>query len=404
MRLQVLAMILIGGLLSQGCASMTFRVPVPQELVNQAKPVGVPVDIPGVRTWADAVPENLNEFLQVRHDQIRAERPELLARGARHTVSYLAISGGSANGAYGAGLLVGWTARGTRPEFEIVTGISTGALTAPFAFLGSAYDAQLKKVFTTISSSDVESLNVLAGLFGGTAFANNHPLAVLIAKYVDRKFLREIAREFNKGRRLYIGTTNLDAERPVMWDMGRIASLDNDMALKLFRRILLASAAIPGAFPPVQIKVKTNGDVRDEMHVDGGVTAQVFLFPGQVNATKVDRKLGIRPRRHVYIIRNGRLGPEWQSVKAKTMKIISRSLSTLIKNQGIGDLYRIYETAKINRIKYHLSSIPTDFKDTSTELFDRKYMNALFDLGFKIGKSGKAWVSRPPGLRAKASR
>lgn len=287
---------------------------------------------------------------------------------------------------------------GDRPEFDVVTGVSTGALTAPFAFLGPRYDQALKDVYTNYSTDQLVTKHPIRGLLGGEAFASNAPLAGVIAKYVDANFLAEIAHEHARGRRLLIGTTNLDAQRLVFWDMGRIASSGDPSALELFRNVLLASAAIPGLFRPVYVQVHTGGQTLQEMHVDGGTTNQVFLLPNQIAAGSIDAKLGISPVRRVYIIRNGRLDPEYKAVKASTLAIAGRSISTLIKTQGIGDLYQMYEFARRNHIGYNLAFIPGDFPDTSTEAFDPKYMSGLFDLGFQLGKSAHPWKTTPPRL------
>jgi hypothetical protein len=180
--------------------------------------------------------------------------------------------------------------------------------------------------------------------------------------------------------------------------MGKIASSGNPRALELFRNVLLASAAIPAVFPPVDIKVQVEGQEREEMHVDGGTTNQVFLLPTQIRSAAMDAKLGINPVRHLYIIRNGRVAPEFKAVKASTLAIAGRSISTLIKTQGIGDLYQMYLFAQHNHVDYNLSYIPGDFPDTSTEAFDPKYMSQLFDLGSKLGKSGTEWKKTPPRL------
>jgi hypothetical protein len=220
----------------------------------------------------------------------------------------------------------------------------------------------------------------------------------VIASFVNEEFLKEVAHEHARGRRLLIGTTNLDAQRPVIWDMGKIASSGDPHALELFRNVLLASAAIPAVFPPVYIDVQVDGETREEMHVDGGTTNQVFLLPTQIRSAAMDTKLGINPMRHLYIIRNGRVAPEFKPVKASTLAIAGRSISTLIKTQGVGDLYQMYIFARENRVDYNVAYIPGDFPDTSTEAFDPKYMSQLFDLGYRMGKSGTEWKKTPPRL------
>jgi predicted patatin/cPLA2 family phospholipase len=383
----------IAGLLV-ACAGSAVRNPVPDTLLNQATATGMN----GVRFWGDETPSNINAIIKEKFAQMKASRPQLLKAGKKAQVHFLTVSGGGSDGAFGAGLLVGWSASGTRPEFELVTGVSTGALIAPFAYLGKQYDPILKEMYTTYSTDAFLRKRPVKGLLGGSALASNKPLAGLIAKYVDQKFMAEIAAAHMTGRRLLIGTTNLDAQRPVTWDMGKIASSGNPEAIHLFRNVLLASAAIPGVFPPVFINVQADGKTYDEMHVDGGTTNQVFLLPNQLMvANDVERKTRFRPRRRVYVIRNGRVGPEHKVVRARTLSIASRSVSTMIKYQGIGDLYKMYAFSKRNGIQYRLATIPTDFKNTSTETFDTVYMTKLYNLGYKLGKQGYRWQKKPPG-------
>ena len=209
---------------------------------------------------------------------------------------YLAISGGGDNGAFTAGLLNGWTAAGTRPEFKLVTGISTGGLIAPFAFLGPKYDATLKEFYTTISPKDViEPRSVIKGVLSD-AMANNAPLWKLTRKSVTEELLKEIAVEYAKGRFVMIGTADIDARRAILWDMGKIATYGGPKALDLFVSVMIASASLPAAFPPVMIDVEADGKHYQEMHVDGGVMAQVFAYPVGITAAGIDRGHRHHPR------------------------------------------------------------------------------------------------------------
>jgi predicted acylesterase/phospholipase RssA len=162
----------------------------------------------------------------------------------------LSVSGGGENGAFGAGLLCGWSAQGTRPVFELVTGVSTGALIAPFAFLGSSYDPQLRNVFTGHSPDDVLVNRSFSAAIFDDAMADNSPLFRTISSYVNEAMLADIAAAYDSGRLLLLGTTDLDAQLPVIWNIGAIAKSSHPRALDTMRRIMLASAAIPGAFPP----------------------------------------------------------------------------------------------------------------------------------------------------------
>jgi Patatin-like phospholipase len=378
-----------------GCAT-SLRNPVPPALESQASVVGM--GTAPIRFWGDQLPPNADAIVKEKWAQVRASRPQLLANGHRPVVNFLALSGGGSDGAFGAGILAGWTASGKRPEFDIVTGVSTGALTAPFAFLGPRYDGALKQVFTESDSKDIAIAQPIRGLLGGDSLASNAPLAKVVAHYVTDEFLREVAAEHLKGRRLLIGTTNLDAERPVIWDMGAIAASGRPEALELFRTVLLSSAAIPAVFPPGFIKVDADGGVYDEMHVDGGATREVFLVPTQFMASRTDGRLGISPVRRAYIIRNGHVSPEYKPVKAKTLSIAGRAVSSLIKSQGVGDLYELFVFAKKNGMDYNLAYIPGDFIDTSTQAFDPVYMTRLYDLGFRLAQAGYPWKKTPPRM------
>lgn len=308
---------------------------------------------------------------------------------------YLAISGGGDNGAFGAGLLNGWTAAGTRPEFKVVTGVSTGALSAPFAFLGSKYDPMLEKVYTTISQPDIfKKRGMLTGFFGD-AMADSAPLMRLVQSYVDQSLLDAIAAEYAKGRLLLVGTADLDALEPIVWNMTAIAASKDPRAPDLFRRILVASASIPGAFPPVMLDVTVDGVRHQEMHVDGGTIAQVFLYPPSLRSALGER---IEPRqRTLYIIRNARLDPDWASVERRTLTIAGRAVASLLQTQGIGDLYRIFVTAQRDGIDYNLAYIPSSFTVPHVAEFDTAYMRQLYDLGRDLGAKGYAWQKVPPG-------
>jgi Patatin-like phospholipase len=344
-----------------------------------------------IRIWGDAVPRDMEALARQRHAQY-------LGAGVDPSgvMNYLAVSGGGSDGAFGAGLLVGWSDAGTRPQFDMVTGISTGALIAPLAFLGPAYDPQLREVYTSYGLSDLAQRRALVSVVAGTSIANNAPMAGLIARYVTADFLDRVAGEHRKGRRLLIGTTHLDAQRPVIWNMGEIAAKGDQRALDLFRNVMLASAAIPGVFPPVLISVEQQGGIFDEMHVDGGVASQVFIFPAQFDPRSLDRRLGRTPKRRLFIIRNGRLNPEWEAVSPHLVNIAGRSISSLIKYQGRGDLDRMYLQSRRAGVDFNLASSPPSFTEREKEPFDRQYMNALFSAGYELGRGGYSWQKKPP--------
>jgi predicted acylesterase/phospholipase RssA len=338
--------------------------------------------------------------------RIKAEYDEYAAGRAPGppVVDLLVISGGADWGAFGAGILKGWgkvpDGPMRRPEFDAVTGVSTGALIAPFAFLGSDYDEVLEEVYTNISPDDVASPRSVIAAIGNDGMADNLPLWDLISKHVDERLLAAIAVEHEKGRILLIGTTDLDARQPVVWNMGNIAASGSSDALALFRSILLASAAIPGAFPPTLVTVDVDGRRYQEMHVDGGATAQVFMYPPTTNSAELKKAANVERKATVYIIRNARLDPGWAMVDRRTLTIAGRAVSSLIQNQGLGDLNRIYLTSLRDGVDYNLAYIPADFNVPRTGEFQPAYMRPLFERGYEMGRLGYPWRKTPPGYDA----
>ena len=317
----------------------------------------------------------------------------------KEDVAYLSISGGGDNGAFTAGLLNGWSQTGNRPQFRLVTGISTGALIAPFAYLGRDYDPTLKKLYTSMKPSDIyRKRGRLEGLFADS-MADSEPLYQLISEYVDEGFLKKVAFEYETNRRfLLIGTTNLDAKKPMIWNMGRIAALGTPEALTLFRKVMLASASIPGLFPPVMIDVEVNGKKYQEMHVDGGANTQAFLYPPVLTEKLAeDKTIKLRDdvKRDAYIIRNADLTPQGEEVRRRTLPIILNTITQLIHTQGVGDLYKMYLLTQKDKVGFNLAFIEDDFNFPHPEEFDNAYMQALYDYGEKKGAAGYKWYKDP---------
>jgi hypothetical protein len=311
--------------------------------------------------------------------------------------SLLAISGGGDNGAFGAGVLLGWSESGTRPPFKIVTGISTGALIAPLAFVGREYDPLLADMYTTIDQTDIfEKRPIVAGLLSD-ALADSTPLQHLLAKYVDASLVARIAEESRHGRALVIITTNLDAGIPVIWNIGAIAESGRPEAIDLIRKILLASASVPGFFPPVMFDVMVDGVAHQEMHVDGGASMQTFLYPAALQVRKIPNGGGAQART-AYVIRNGRLTQGWDEVARSTPAIATRAVATLTTNSGVGDLYRIYALAKRDGVRLQLAYIGDDFEQPHAAEFDRQYMVKLFEYGRAKARAGYPWRGAPPGF------
>ncbi len=378
------------------CSIPTRQHAVPQAWSGKAEVVG----LPGVRYVVQA---EMPDMIQEAMASVQKEQAYLATQGqikgdTLPPANFLALSGGGDDGAFGAGLLCGWTASGTRPEFKLVTGISTGALLAPFAFLGPKYDMALRAVYTETSPKDIlEARSFHAAVFDD-AMADNAPLGRLVEKYVTADMLKEIAGEYAKGRLLLMATTNLDARQAVIWNMTKIAASGNPEAMKIFHKIMLASAAIPGAFPPAMIDVEVNGQRYQEMHVDGGAMAQVFVYPPSLKLNDRAKEQGIVRERHLYVVRNARLDPDWAEVQRQTFSIAGRAISSLIQTQGVGDLYKIYSTAQRDGIDYNLAYIPKRFFAPHKEDFDSVYMRKLFQTGYDLAVKGYRWEKTPPGF------
>ena len=381
------------------CATIPLHTAVPESVSNQASVSGFPANI---RFWADEAPPNIGGLIKERLAAYRAANQIYFEQHhAYPPLHYLAISGGAYDGAFGAGLLSGWSQTGRRPDFELVTGVSTGALIAPFVFIGPEYDAKIKELFTTTNSDNIfmsSAWNVLDGITGGLALTDNAPLAKKIEEAITPEIVEKVAAEHRKGKRLFIGTTNIEAQRGVIWDIGAIASSGNPDALKLIHQILLASASIPGVFSPEFIDVEAGGKHFSEIHADGGVTSQVFIYPLKLQRSVIDEFRQYHLERHLYIIRNRKITPEYKPLEPGFFALSRRSIETLTKYQGLGDLYRLYVGTQRDGIDYNLAYIPADFSAESKEVFDPEYMSKLFDLGYATGKQPNLWMKKPPGV------
>ena len=397
--MRALAGLLVLGLMLPGCLPLKIRHPLPENLLDQAQVD----DLPGIRAWGETFSKSMEQ------SAIESIQQEMAANHGKldPEVNFLALSGGGGDGAFGAGILCGWTEAGTRPRFKLVTGISTGALIAPLAFLGPKYDDRLKEAFTTISDKDIYTvpsmLKLVLSLRRLQGGASTEPLAKLLERVIDDDMIKAIAAEHNKGRRLLVGTTQLDAQRQVIWNMGAIAASGHPDAPKLFRQVLRASASIPVAFNPVYIKVKAGGREYDEMHVDGGVRAKVMLYEAALNLFTTRKKITLlaqmpkRPRK-LYIIRNAQVTPEYETIKPYIKDIGTRTVNSLIKYHGVADLYRIYVLTQRDGIDYNLAYIPSDFHTNRASQFDTDYMNQEFTLAYNLARAGYKWSKYPPGF------
>jgi predicted acylesterase/phospholipase RssA len=382
----------VATLLVFGCASIE-RHPVPTEAMDRAIIPGMPE----VRDWGDRPSEHFQE------DLVQSVRDAWEVSGAAPGTTpadVLVLSGGGSNGAFGAGFLSGWSRNGARPTFKLVTGISTGALIAPYAFLGEDYDDELERAFTTVSTRDVYKIRSPFTIFKKGSLTRTDPLAAKIEEMVTNDILHAIAAEHRRGRRLFVATTHLDAQRLVVWNMGAIAASGRPQALELFRKVLLASASIPVAFPPVYIEVEADGQRYDEMHVDGGVIAELFLWGAMVDIADARRALGVTadasPQVSIYIIRNGQIDAAPEQVEPGLIGIAQRSLTTLLKAVAMGDMLRIWALAERDGIDFNYVGIPPENAESPAGTFSPADMRRLFELGRAIARQPTPWRKVPP--------
>lgn len=349
------------------------------------------------RWWGDTKPPFLVEGLKLQAEILKKRFPSAVSAKKEDApqLSTLTISGGGADGAFGAGLLVGWTKSGERPEFQMVTGTSTGAIIAPFAFLGAKYDSVLLEIYSQLTKDKVYESQLLSGIFGGASIADNTFLQQQIEKYITLELIEEIALEHEKARNLFIVTTHFDTMRPMIWHIGGIAAKRNIESVKLIRKIMLASAAIPILFPPVAFDREKDGKHFTELHIDGGVTRNAFSYPAQISMPEIEKIQGLTFNRNVYVIHNGNNKLPYSPAPVDLIGIASRTTLGLLQDKVNSDIERIYYISQRDGIKFNMIEIPDYFVADRAIDFDPKYMNDLLDLGVKIGIRGSFWNHKP---------
>ncbi|MCX7872222.1 MAG: patatin-like phospholipase family protein [Verrucomicrobiae bacterium] len=370
-----------------------------------------PPGLPNVRAWGNIKNDVFQKSMMDSFDQ------ENQSGEFSKEINVLALSGGGDDGAYGAGFLCGLHVQKKLPRFKLVTGISTGALIAPYAFIGDHECIQiLSNSYTAVTPQSIFRFKSLFKMFRTDSVADTRPLKKLLDKYVTERMVQKIAKEHLKGRRLYIQTTSLDAQRPVIWDIGAIATnavgkselshTNMEYTVNLIKEIMLASASIPVFFPPVYIPMQfyTNGSsskpyqfMFPEMHVDGGVASQVFVTGGVLDLKEIKERIEKDGRTlNVYVIRNGKLGPDPRIVEPSLVKIATRSSTTITKYDAAADIFRISTIVKTLGGNFYLQFIPESFSTKSKRMFDNKYMRSLFEFGFQQAHHEKPWMNNLP--------
>ena len=311
----------------------------------------------------------------------------------RRPRNVLALSSGGAYGAYSAGFMAGWTGSGHRPEFDVVTGISTGSLIAPFAFLGPEYDGRLSRLYTQVQPDQIFRIRAWVSIPFRDSIASTAPLKALLETQITTELMDRIAAEHKKGRRLYVGTTNLDTRRLVVWDMGAIACRPCPEGCRLFRDVLLASCAVPGMFSPVRFDVEVDGKPASELHADGGTTGPFYLAPKRaLTAALTGAQLVRIPARSVYVVINNSTSPSFEMARRSTLSVLGRAMSAAIKAQLQDALALTGAFGRREGLDLHVAEIDGRFKAVSPGPFDQRYMQALYAHGQALGRDGSAFA------------
>ena len=371
--------LLLTATLALGACASVPRQPYTAAEAEVAEVAG----IPDARAFADASVETLAAMMAAPRSRARP-------------FAYLALSGGGGDGAYGAGVLKGWSEAGTRPEFSLVSGVSTGALTAPFAFLGPDYDPVLEEIYTSgVAGTLVKDPNFVNVVFGSGLFGDGR-LRDLVGRFVTPELLAAVAVEHAKGRRLLVVTTNLDSKRAMIWNMGAIAASGAPNAAALFRDVLTASASVPAVFPAQLLDVEAAGRGFQELHVDGSVITPIFTVPQAVIANGRGR-LATPTKADIYVLMNGRLEPEFEVVPDDTLSIVKETVATGSQARSRASLAATYAFARENRIGFHLTYIDGAAPRTSAaKEFETAYMRSLYRIGYEKARSGTAWRGTVP--------
>ena len=336
--------------------------------------------------------------IQIRENSLAEAKRQRNPAAPWRERNILCLSGGGAYGAYAAGVLCGWSARGTRPTFDVVTGISTGALIAPFAFLGPSYDQQLKTLYTTTESKDLYRIRPLRGVFGD-ALADNAKLAKKVDEVLTLEFMRALACEHQKGRRLYIGTTAAEAKRFVVWDIGAIAAKGRPEDRELITQVLLGSSAIPGFFPTQDIKVDLDGQSLTERHTDGSVSQSLFAMPPYVPPEHRSRNPNHdMAGANVYAIVAGKLYADPKPIKPLALDLAGQEVSAILYSKTRAELQRLYTTTMLTGMTFHMTSIPEEYPAPDSGIaFEIPAMVGMFNEGYRLALGDAVWRMTAPG-------
>ncbi|ENJ5959044.1 patatin-like phospholipase family protein [Vibrio parahaemolyticus] len=368
-------------------SSHTLDVRVSENNYKAVMLAGVSTEEP-LRFWASEKPN----FLYSEKDN---STPLAVAS---EEFNMLALSGGGVNGAYGAGVLMGLAQTGQLKDYSVVTGISAGALIAPFVFVGGDALPKMKSVMLNLDDAAVLGKKKILNTVIKDAFTDGENFYDLIEDAYPNSMIEQIAEQHRNGKRLFIGTTHFDSGELMIWNVGAIANSELPTKVSLIHQVLAASSSIPGLFPPQFINVEYEGQRYEELHVDGGLAAQVFFNPSNFNYQLVAQALGVKRKPQLDVIRNGLLKVPYKSVHDKGIALLSKSVSSLTLAQARGDLYRMKYISEANNIDMKVTYIDKDFSNAkqSKDMFDKNYLLTIYDYGYKKASEGQLWVTELP--------
>jgi hypothetical protein len=327
------------------------------------------------------------------------------SRKARATIDLLVISGGGDWGAFGAGVLKGWgKLKGelARPQFDVVTGVSTGAMIAPFAFLGDDESIErIVQLYRHPRKDWVSSRGVFFFLPNNPSFYALPGLEREMRTALDRPMLERIAAEGRTGRGLLVNTTNIDLGDMHAWDIvaeaKRALETGNEERV---HAILLASAGIPAVFPA--------RGLGEYLYVDGAITGNI-LYGGRVReneslAARWRAKYPKRPmpRFRYWVIFNNQFRFPPQVIQERWPDIMSRATIMATQTSTLNSMRHLFAQAEINRLKYgaevevRVMAVPESWVPPSPGSFQHDVMNALADLGEKMGADPTSWRTEAP--------
>jgi len=377
--MKMMRLFFLTGILALTACTTVDRMQSPEMMFNKAVPAGFESGIRYISTDPDAIKSHFSRIIQRRH-----------AIEGNAALNILALSGGGAGGSFGAGALVGWSRQGNRPQFDMVTGVSAGALIAPFAFLGSAWDERLDENFSGGHSNNFLVSQGIDMLFNPGVY-KNQPLIEFVNRFVTEDMIKEVAAQAALGRMLLVATTDLDMEESVIWDLGKIAIHGGEDARRLFRNVLVASASIPGVFPPIIIPVEIAGVRYDEMHVDGSATVPFFIAPALAFILPLDAD-GLKGA-NIYVFVNGQLVVVPQTTGVNAIPILSRSFDAALNHMVRTQIALTAEFARRYGMNLRLTLIPIDYPFQGPLDFQESASRQLFDYGADCAQSGRLWTT-----------